>query len=94
MMCLGRELTEERAVALGGIIAIVLLVVAMAWLLVYEERQWQAFAEKHRCTKVGEIAPDVNVGVAVSPNGQVSTVTTTTAGKIGYKCDDGVTYWR
>lgn len=81
---------------------LVLAIVGLAWLAIAaaiaEEEQWQAFSAEHDCVKVGHVAGDTHTGVGygMTANGQFGTIvtTSTTPDKTGWKCDDGVTYWR
>lgn len=50
-----------------------------------EEKRWSKFAAEHHCVKVGEKAAQT----VLTTNG-VGTVDA----QVGWKCDDGVTYWR
>ena len=67
------------------------------YMSVLENRRWKAYAAEH-CKIVGKMSGDTSVGVGniVNPNGSVGMVvtTTTTAGKTGWACDDGITHWR
>jgi len=63
-----------------------------------DQARWKAFAAAHNCKVIGHISPSVQsgVGFGVTVNGTpgIVTTTSTTAGKTGYLCDDGITYWR
>lgn len=62
------------------------IIVLLVWVAVEAEKEWQQFAKEHHCVKVGEISPSS----AISSDGKVVSI----PGKEGFKCDDGVTYWR
>ena len=89
--------TEARIILLitSGVIALVALCVVGA---LEEEKQWKQFAADHDCVKVGEMKGSVSTGIGygMTANGQMGTVVTTIteSGKIGWRCNDGVTYWR
>lgn len=76
----------------------ILLLIGIIYILALENKTWKQFAREHQCKLVGKSSGDTapTIGSAVGPNGQVSIVVgvTTTPGKTGYLCDDGVTYWR
>ncbi len=59
---------------------------------------WEAFKVEHHCEITDKMAGnvDVNVGVALDTNGDLSQVVTVkeTPSKTGWLCDDGVTYWK
>lgn len=83
----------------GSIAAVIIPACAlMLWAAVYDNKQWQAFAQKHNCKAISQEAPTVATvsTVTVTPNGQVSPGfgTVIVAGKTSYKCDDGVIYIR
>jgi hypothetical protein len=80
-----------RNVCLGIVIAIT---VTMVWMAYASRERWKAFSTEHHCRKVGEMSPDVSTGIGITPTGQVGQVVTVDAGKNGYLCDDGITYWR
>lgn len=73
---------------------IVLLVGGAGYAIYHDEKNWVEFANSHNCVKVGETSSSVATGWGVGTNGQMGVVTTYQPGKIGYKCDDGVTYWK
>lgn len=85
--------------AIGAVTA---AIIGLIWLMVSaaiaESERWAKFSEENNCVKVGHVAGDVNTGVGygMTANGQFGTVvtTSTTPDKTGWKCDDGVTYWR
>ncbi len=56
------------------------------------------FAATHDCVKVGQMKGNsvTGVGYGMTANGTMGTVVTTTVEpeKIGWRCNDGVTYWR
>lgn len=66
----------------------------LIWATVEESKQWAAFSVAHECKVVGSMSGSTSTGVGFTPNGQVTTVITTTPGKTAYACNDGMTYWR
>lgn len=64
------------------------------WAMVWEARQWSVFSAQHYCVVVGYMTGDTFVTSGVSANGQPTVIVGSTAGKTGYRCDDGMTYWR
>lgn len=89
---------SERLIEAIVIVAILASIGYVVYLAMQDSEQWEEFKSAHQCKIVGEIAGDVAVGtgVGLAPNGQivVATTTTSTPGKTGWKCDDGVTYWK
>lgn len=83
---------------LALIVFVVLLIPAVIYGSIKEAEEWEAFAAAHACKKVGHMSGSTSTGVGFGtmPNGQMGTVmtTSTTPGKTGYACNDGVTYWR
>lgn len=67
---------------------IVIVVLLIAGSKSAQERQ--AWLDAN-CKVVGEISGSTGVGYATNGSGGV--VTTYTAGKTGYECNDGKTYW-
>jgi len=59
-------------------------------------RQWEAFKREHSCQVVGYMTGDIftTVGPAIGSNGGVAVGIGSTPSKTGWKCDDGMTYWR
>lgn len=74
--------------------ALVLVATAAGYFAYQESKQWQQFSTSHNCVKVGEVSGSMTTGYGLETNGQMGMVTTYQAGKTGFKCDDGVTYWR
>jgi hypothetical protein len=56
--------------------------------------RWEAFAAQHECKVVGKVSGSTSVGHDITASGKFGTVITSTPGKTGYLCNDGVTYWR
>jgi hypothetical protein len=79
--------TEGRIFLVIALVAIAIMTFAVAGAL-EEGKQWQQFAADHDCVKVEQIKGNVLIGMG--------TVVTTTVepDKIGWRCNDGVTYWR
>ena len=70
----------------------ILAIVACVALNNESSQKWKNFAIKHNCKQITIISGDTLVAQTVGGNGIISVVTT--PDKIGYKCDDGVTYYR
>ena len=83
------------AILIGAVVA---LIVVAAYLMNEDSKTWAAFAAAHNCKVVGRMSGDVQtaVGYGMTANGQSGTIIATTVApeKTGYRCDDGVTYWR
>lgn len=75
----------------GGVVLLVALGLIGATL---EGARWEAFKSDHHCTVVGKTDGQTNVGFGMMMDGKIGAVTTFTPGRIGWLCDDGVTYWK
>lgn len=73
---------------------IVLLIVAVSMEEAKERKKWEAFRVEHSCKIVGRMQGHTSTGIAAGSNGGTAVVSTSEPGKIGWLCDDGVTYWR
>jgi len=89
---------SDKLIIGGLVLVLVALLVFAVWASVKEEERWQEFAREHNCVEIGEMEGDVGVGVGPAlgggNNSGIAIVVTSTPGKVGYKCDDGKTYWR
>jgi hypothetical protein len=83
---------------LAFITLVALLIPAVIYWSVKEQARWDAFATAHACKVVGVMSGSAQTGVGfgMTANGQIGTLVTTTStpGKTGWLCDDGITYWR
>lgn len=80
---------------IGGIIAAMVACLAVAIAAsINEEREWSAFAKAQSCVVVGKATGDTFTTIGIGSNGQPVVGVGSTAAKTGYKCNDGVTYWR
>lgn len=84
-------MSDNAIFGLTGVV-IVALVCLMVHAAHVEQRQWNAFAAEHACKVVGRVTGDVLVSPVISQNGGIAV--TTTPDKVGFLCNDGVTYWR
>ena len=93
-------MTISNMIKLDDILALLTLslLVIFTGLLIYFEVQdvnkWIVFSKAHGCIVSEEMSGDVSPTTTMSISGQVGVGTTYTPSKIGYKCDDGKTYWR
>lgn len=71
--------------ALGG---------AATYAVVQQGKKWQAYKKEHNCVIVGHADGDTFVSTGVDAKGNVVASVGTTMSKTGWKCDDGVTYWK
>ena len=71
-------------------LAVALLIVVCLWGAALSEQRWRDFSDQHNCVVVGKTNGDVSFG----STSDGKTITTFNPGKTGYKCDDGITYWR
>lgn len=74
--------------------AIILLTGLLIFGSLAENKAWQKFKVEHNCKVVAKTSPTTGTGIGMTTNGNVATVVTTSPGKTGWECDDGVTYWR
>jgi hypothetical protein len=79
---------------LVGFIATVVLAAACVVAAVAEAKDWDKFKIEHHCTKVAHISGDVFNTFSVGANGQMAIGIGSTPDKTGWRCDDGVTYFR
>jgi hypothetical protein len=79
---------EERCMV-AAIGLMFLLIIFAGYMAVKDAMEWEAYAKEH-CTVIGKMSGSWGSGVGT--DGKV--VSTYTAGKTGYKCDDGLEYWR
>lgn len=92
LLPVGREIGERVWWHIRDLWLPYVFVAAMAVLFYFAivaEIKWQRWAAEH-CTVIGRIAP--SSGTGLDANGDVTVVTI--PGKTGYRCDDGMEYWR
>lgn len=78
-----------------ALIALFLILIPVTlWLDHNDQIAWDKFYIDHKCKVVGRTSASVGVGYGLTATGQFGTVMTTTPGRIGYLCDDEITYWR
>ena len=77
----------------GGV-AVAALVAGGVCAAVQDGREWEAFATAHECVKVGHMSGSTFNTVGIGSNGGVSVGVGSTPDKTGYRCNDGMTYWR
>ena len=79
----------------GPLVLVFVFVGGVASLVIYKGKQWREFKAAHHCQRVGRISGDVLPTVSFNTStGQPSVGFAIEDDKIGWKCDDGVTYWR
>lgn len=81
---------------LGGIALLPAFLIVAVWGLVLEQREWERFKDAHNCRVVGKTFPTTTITIApiIGRDPSVAVGVSTTSGKTGWLCDDGVTYWR
>lgn len=67
------------------------LVVAAA---LYKQDRWHTFAKAHDCQKVGKMDGDVVTSIGLDAKGAPVVSVGVTDDKVGWKCNDGLTYWK
>lgn len=78
------------------IVCAVILIPLSIYGSIEEAKQWSEFKSSHNCKIVGKEKGHLQTGVGpvMSGSGGVAVIITSTPDKVGYLCDDGVTYWR
>lgn len=76
-----------------GAILMALLVGAFT-ILSLDEKKWDEFKTEHKCVVVGKISGDVIPTYGIGANGNMTFGVGFTDDKTGWKCDDGITYYR
>lgn len=74
------------------IVVISVLIVLGIWANIVERREWEAFKAEHNCKIVGKTKATSSVGITTAGDGGL--VVLTKPSRTGWKCDDGITYWR
>lgn len=77
-----------------GIAAVVALIPVLIYAGIQDDRHWQTFRAEHHCKIVAHINGDVFNTFGVSAKGTAVVGVAATPDKTGWKCDDGVTYYR
>jgi hypothetical protein len=88
-----REDWIGRSLVILAVLFILLIPLAIVG-AVQAERQWEAFRVAHDCRIVGQMSGSSSVGFGLSSDGKPVTTYHSTPGKTGWRCNDGVTYWR
>ena len=82
-----------RSDGLPILVLVAILVLAYA-AVHYKKQKWNAFAKEHNCQVSGKMTGDVSPTVGVSPQSTPVVGVAIESDKVGWKCHDGVTYWR
>ena len=78
-----------------AVLAIALMASAMWANYTPQPDEWAAFKDAHNCKVVAKADGHSNNGVGFTTRGSVAVIASDyTPNKIGYLCDDGVTYWK
>lgn len=88
-----RDLWEDGAggrAMLAMFVGLGALLVFGAWAIVEDANHWAAFKVEHNCVVAGRMSGDMIT--TIGADGKLSFGST--PDKTGWKCDDGVTYWR
>ncbi len=87
-----------QLMALLIVLVTVVACVAVVRKAIDRRAAWETFKVEHHCKITDKMAGDVdvNVGLALNTDGDLSQVVTVdeTPSKTGWLCDDGVTYWK
>ena len=77
------------------IAAIGAVLIIVAGMVAYNnDMKWEAFKTSHECKAVAKLPGEVFNTVGVSPGGGVAIGIGATADRVGWLCNDGVTYYR
>lgn len=74
-----------------ALIMLFILLCVAAW---QEGEEWEQFKVQHSCKITGKMDGDLVVGFGTSSSGSMVTTVSTTDDKVGWTCDDGITYWK
>ena len=91
------DYTAEWAISLSILFLIALIIFSIKSDM-DEKKRWELFSVEHECQIIGrkKATSSVGSGMVMGANGQMSVglVTTTIPSQTGYKCNDGIEYWR
>ena len=80
--------------ALNAVVAVLILALCVVVVFgVREEMRWNEWAAQH-CKVIGSVSPSTGYGTTITSGGKVGFGPVYVPGKTGYKCDDGMEYWR
>lgn len=85
--------TDDLSIA-ALLAAFILLCALFFALIYYEVQEWEEFKVAHKCKVVAKVKGEVFNTVGVDVKGNVSVGVGSTSDKVGWLCDDGVTYYR
>lgn len=89
-----RDVTAIFLLCLLALLALSAVVVALAAAQAAKaDRAWRAWAAEH-CEVIGSMSGDTIMRYQPGANGTVLMIPHKTSGKTGYRCDDGLEYWR
>lgn len=78
----------------GLIVLLIALVILMGVASFHEHKRWEAFKVAHACKVVGQMDGELVTGIGSSGGGNAVMTVGSTSDKLGWLCDDGVTYWK
>lgn len=85
----------ETWLSVGRPVFIVVVVVALACVAAYYRNQrWRAFTAEHECKVVGKMTGDMTPTLGFDTRGSPTVGVALESDKVGWKCNDGITYWR
>lgn len=64
------------------------------WAAIKEAEQWETFVNENQCIVIGSISGSSTLAMGVGPNGTVTVTPVSIPGKTGWRCRDGMEYWR
>ena len=80
------------------IFACLLMVPVLIYAVWVSKNKWETFKAEHNCRIVDKLdgSTGTGVGITFSPNGGtgIGPVITSNPAKVGWLCDDGITYWK
>lgn len=86
---------DDRFIILLTVILVVFFTL-MIYGIIQEHKEWDVFREKHNCKVVSRISWTTATGFSNGNGGKGGSdiITTYIPEKIGWQCDDGITYYR
>ena len=95
---LGAKQKGFTAIELIIVVAIAVLIPAAIYAAYIDGKNWEEFSSAHSCKVIEKVSATTSTGYGygMTTGGKYGygMITTTTPEKTGYKCDDGVVYWR
>lgn len=85
---------EDLAIGVGLFTLLIGLFALAFYFALQESREWNKFSGEHHCRVVAKIKGSVIPTTGFDSKGNATFGTAYTGDKLGFLCDDGVTYYR